>query len=437
MGSLIEQEWGGVEHSGVSRADARPGRFFAYVPDLLADVQYVPSPRTADVVDRANTALTRADTLLGVSSQYFASLLVRSESISSSFIEGYQVTPKALAIADATGHGSLSAKAVLGNVRATTDAIGSLSDPGHTITVADLEWLQQTITPNAVHGVRTVQNWVGGPGYSPVRADFVPPPASYVPGLLDDLLGYLNSTTGSPIVQAAVVHAQFETVHPFTDGNGRTGRALIHAVLRRRDAVRNTLIPVSTVFAAHTSTYLDGLAAFRAEKPDIDRWVSSFGEAIRIASEHAVVLSVRIEKQRELYAERLGRWRKEQGLVPDVPRVGSTISRILEDLPNTPVLTPRGITATYGVSRPAAHRALDELVQSGVVHRVRDNRDGQALCYTANELLDLLSLTERSNAVGGEDTSVIRPKRAPLRPQANLNSVVGGTRPLNHNGPAL
>ena len=82
--------------------------------------------------------------------------------------------------------------------------------------------------------VRTTQNWIGGSSYNPCSASFVPPPPEHVEGLLDDLLVYINSDDHPALVQAAIAHAQFETIHPFADGNGRTGRALIHVILRRR-----------------------------------------------------------------------------------------------------------------------------------------------------------------------------------------------------------
>lgn len=288
--------------------------------------------------------------------------------------------------------------------------IGALSDVGRAVSLDDLVHLQATVAPNVTPGVRVVQNWVGGPGYSPVRADFVPPPPEYVPALLEDLLEYVNSFEGSPIVHAALVHAQFETIHPFVDGNGRTGRALIHTILRRRDATRNALIPLSTVFAARTSEYLAGLTAFRSDVPDINSWVSGFAVAVQIASEQAVELTSRIVRQQERCHAQFVRWRSGQGIVPAVPRRGSAVAKILHGLPNAPVLTPNSIVATYGGSRQAAHRGLDELVRAGVLHRVRDNRDGRALCYAANELLDLLASTERSNAVGGGRSSTCRGK---------------------------
>ncbi|MFX5957026.1 Fic family protein, partial [Acinetobacter baumannii] len=79
-------------------------------------------------------------------------------------------------------------------------------------------------------GLRTEQNWVGGSGWSPIRAEFVPPPEMEVGRLVADLAAFVTRTEGNPVIRAAIAHAQFETIHPFIDGNGRMGRALIHTV---------------------------------------------------------------------------------------------------------------------------------------------------------------------------------------------------------------
>ena len=149
--------------------------------------------------------------------------------------------------------------------------------------------LQHVIEPALGRGLREEQNWVGGPGWSPLRAAFVPPPEADVPRLVADLASFVTQTSGNPVVRAAIAHAQFETIHPFVDGNGRTGRALIHTILRRADALRNVLIPISTVFAGDTDSYVAGLVRYRAEPPALDDWVVGFAHAEivdRTAKEH-------------------------------------------------------------------------------------------------------------------------------------------------------
>ncbi len=113
--------------------------------------------------------------------------------------------------------------------------------------------------------VREVQNWIGGSAYNPCAAVYVPPPPSEVPRLLEDLAAFCNDDSLPAIAQAAVAHAQFETIHPFVDGNGRVGRALIHAVLRRRGIAPWVVPPLSLILATLTEDYIAGLTSYRYE----------------------------------------------------------------------------------------------------------------------------------------------------------------------------
>ncbi|MFV1971604.1 MAG: Fic family protein [Acidimicrobiia bacterium] len=109
--------------------------------------------------------------------------------------------------------------------------------------------MERSRRPELGRVVRERQNWIGGSSYNPCSAVFVPPPPDHVDGLVQDLIEYVNGDEHSPLVQAAIAHAQFETIHPFADGNGRTGRALIHVILRRRGLSPTFVPPISLVLA--------------------------------------------------------------------------------------------------------------------------------------------------------------------------------------------
>ncbi|SDS80802.1 Fic family protein [Microterricola viridarii] len=356
--------------------------------------------------------LARADERIGERSGYLNHLLVRSESISSSWIEGNSVTPKRLAIAELLQHGSRVAVDVVANVRATEEAITELGDRLHSVTTADIERLQHLIEPRLAPGLRTEQNWVGGPGWSPLRADFVPPPASEVGRLVDDLARFVTATTGNPVVRAAIAHAQFETIHPFIDGNGRTGRALIHTVLRRADALRNTLIPISTVFAGDKDRYIAGLTAYREIPSRLDEWVIAFAEAAELAAGNAVRLSSDIAALDAAVREELIRFRRAQGIKPATPRRDAVVLRILDALATDPVLTIETAAERHEVSIGAAHRALVQLADAGILGRTKDHK-GKLICWTADLHLALVSLTEHSNRVGVGDTGAGHPRLGP------------------------
>ena len=139
--------------------------------------------------------------------------------------------------------GDVTAAEILANIDAMVWGMASVA-PGGTITTNSLLEVHQRLLAGSRlerhdGSLRSVQNWIGGSGYNPCSAEFVPPPPEAAPALLDDLLVFCNDDGLPALAQAAIAHAQFETIHPFVDGNGRTGRALIHLALRRRPQPRS------------------------------------------------------------------------------------------------------------------------------------------------------------------------------------------------------
>lgn len=416
MANYAERLWDPTsDAAGLSRKDRAPGRYRAYVPDELGTSLPELGDEPLDVAANALVVLARADERIGSTGRYLNHLLIRSESISSSWIEGNRVTPKRLAIAEVLERGSRVALEVVANVRATEDAIAGLADRSHPIETADIEDLQHIIEPALERGLRTEQNWVGGPGWSPLRADFVPPPETEVRRLVDDLAAFVTATDGNPVIRAAIAHAQFETIHPFIDGNGRTGRALIHTVLHRTDALRNTLIPISTVFAGNTDAYITGLGHYRSNPPRLDDWVVSFAHAAELAAGNAVRLAEDVAALDSAVLEQLLTYRRARHRSPVAPRSDSVILKVLGSLASNPVLTTDSVADQFHVTTGAAHRALVELAEAGVLGRTKDQK-GRLICWTADQHLALVALTERSNRVGAADTRNRKPRLAPPAP---------------------
>ncbi len=427
MGEYVERLWQPEDASGLSRKDRAPGRYLAYLPDELGERLPTLGAEAQGAAEDALAVLARADERIGARGRYLNHLLIRSESISSSWIEGNRVTPKRLAIAELLHQGPRQALDVVANVRATEAAIAELADHTRTIETSDIVGLQHVIEPRLERGLRQEQNWVGGPGWSPLRAAFVPPPETEVPRLVADLARFVTDTSGNPVVRAAIAHAQFETIHPFIDGNGRTGRALIHTVLRRADALRNALIPISTVFAGDTDAYIAGLTDYRADPPALDEWVIGFAQAAEKAAGNAVRLAEDIAAlDRDVY-NRLVAFRRDRGLNPAVPRRDAVVLRLLDTLASDPVLTAESVSTHLAVSPAAAHRALTELAEAGILGRTKDQR-GRLVCWTADHHLALVALTERSNRVGGGDTQRRKPRLGPALPDV---SQFGARRPAS------
>lgn len=402
MSKYEERNWASSETFGLTRREQAGGKYLAYIPSSLEtqgpDISGAALARVAD----AQSAVARADGIVGESGLFLNHLLMRSESISSSYIEGHVISPKKLALADALGQGKPNAQAVIQNLRAMEYAIDVIAGRWN-IEADDLVVLQRTIAPHLRAGFRTEQNWIGGTGHSPLTAAFVPPPEGDVEPLIADLIGYINESDHPPVLKAAIAHAQFETIHPFVDGNGRVGRALIHAILKRDGITLNTVLPISTVFSSDKNSYIEGLTLFREDPPQIDAWVISFCDAAIRAAQNVMRLKERAVKLSRLLDERHQLWRAGQGL-PGKPRAGSTVQKILEDLIAEPVLTVSKVRERFSVSQTAAETALNELADSGVLSRNKNHR-GAIAAYTSDEHLNLVALTERSNRAGGWDTA--------------------------------
>lgn len=200
---------------------------------------------------------------------------------------------------------------------------------------------------------RTDQVWIGGDSYGPHGAAFVPPVHTDVPGLVDDLVGFAGRTDMPVLVLTAVAHAQFETVHPFPDGNGRTGRALVHALLRRHGLTTAVTVPVSAGLLTDVEGYFAALTAYR--EGDLDPIVGALSAGALDAIVNARQLVAELRQVR-------ARW-------DDVvlARRDSATWRVADLLVRRPVLDAATIARETGVAAGNALRALDPLLAAGVV----------------------------------------------------------------------
>jgi Fic family protein len=418
MASQVRRRWQPTLASGLPRRDRLGCDFEAYLPDRLSGRKFVfRGDVAADIAD-AETAVQRLDleaTSL-VDSEGLARLLLRAEAVASSRIEGLEVGGRRLLRAEAAraagdpGH-DITAEEILGNVNAMSWAIGTLGG-GEPLRVEDLlEVHRRLVAGTRLEDqggvIRDRQNWIGGSSYNPCQAAFVPPPPEEVPGLLEDLCAFCNQDHLPAIAQAAIAHAQFETIHPFSDGNGRTGRALIHVILRQRGLVARVLPPISLVLASYSENYVSGLTRTRyLGNPDqaqaregLDDWISLFAIANLQAVDDAGLFA---DTVRELQV----RWRARLGRVPG----GSAVEPLLNVLPGTPVLTVRVAASMIGRTDQATSAAIGELSEAGILRQVHAGPGDRA--FEAAELIDACSDLERRLAGGIEtDTRATRPPR--------------------------
>lgn len=368
---------------------ARPRQGFAYrafVPHTIADRQWSISSGVADDIVHAETAvrsLSALPTIAGMES--LSRLLLRAESISSSQIEGLVVSQRKLAQAlyDTRVAGE-TARSVVGNILAMERAI-EIGSTAEQLTVDDLCKLHSVLLHGSPYEpyagkLRIEQNWIGGRLPAPLDAEYIPPPPELVPSLMEDLVSFCIREDLPPVFQAGIAHAQFETIHPFVDGNGRIGRALIHIVLRRRGAIENVVPPMSNVLVAHANRYVAGLVAFR-EGAD-DDWISLFAGALYASAVRATALARAVER---LQTEWLGR-------MPGT-RSDATARKLIALLPRSPVLDANRAAALTGASVVATRNALIRLQEVGAVRLLkRDAMRGRV--WVADELLGILNAFE-------------------------------------------
>jgi Fic family protein len=305
-----------------------------------------------------------------------------------------QLGVRELARAEAKSESGLrvgtSALEVLANIDAMELAVheAALADA---FTVDDVLAIHAKLMANAPNAriagrLRTTQNWIGGNDYNPCGADFIPPPPDALDALLTDLCAAINDNLLPPLVQAALVHAQFETIHPFDDGNGRTGRALVHVVLRRRGTASAYLPPISVVIAGARQRYIAGLTSFRGD--DVQTWIEYFAGVTTRASRLAAWY---LDAVRELQAD----WRSMLSQA-GAPRAGAAAWAVIDTLPAHPMLSaPVAVVAT-GRAKAAVYQALDQLEQAGVLVPVSASRRNRV--WEARGLLDLMERMDDSES---------------------------------------
>lgn len=342
------------------RAAIRSG-YEAAVPAEIASAEVILDPAALAASDDARAEISRFDAELthllpGAELAPLAAVLLRTESASSSQIENITARAKALALAElgVAKYGS-NAKLVAANVDAMNRAIGLAAAITPDSILAVHEALMRGQTHADPGRFRTEQVWIGGGGASPHAARFVPPHHSRVEGAVEDLCAFAARTDVPLLAQAAIAHAQFETIHPFNDGNGRTGRALVHAMLQLGGATTRATIPVSAGLLTDTGSYFSALTHYRNGDPSpivarfADASLAAIGNGRQLASD---LRAVHAKWSSAITARRT-----------------AAIWRVLPMLLSQPAITSALIQGGTGISQPAADHVIAQLREAGVVTR--------------------------------------------------------------------
>ena len=344
------------------------GPYRAAVPPFIGERE---APRlSAELMvetEDATIQLSRFDAELGSVTAPFAAILLRSESASSSEIEQLTAMPRAIALAELGGRAGPNAQLVVANARAMEAAIelsGQL-DPAAIITM-QRELLAET-RPELTGHWRRSQVWIGGGAISPHTASFVPPHHERVESLMDDLMRFARRLDWPALPQIALAHAQFETIHPFPDGNGRTGRALVHAMLHRLGITRQITVPVSAGLLRDTRGYFEALTAYREGDPV--PIIAAFVRACADALANGRQLVTDLQAFRAWAYDHTSARRNSAGW------------RLIDVIMWQPVINAATAAGALGVTAQNAQLGIDRMVADGILEQTgstRRNRTYQA-----------------------------------------------------------
>lgn len=357
------------------------GPYRAAVPARIAEFSPALDQATASLAEEAVAAvvrfdadITRALPALHGDIAPLDAVLLRTESASSSQIEHITAGAKALALATLGEATRPNARLVAANVAAMRAATGLARNLDEAALLEAHRALMDGQDHAAPGRYRDVQGWIGGHAPTPHTAQFVPAHPDRIPAAMADLFAYLHRDDVPVLVQAAVAHAQFETIHPFVDGNGRTGRVLVHAVLHRAGAISRMTVPLSAGLLVDTRGYVDALTAYR--DGDVAPVVRQFAHAALAAAENGRKLVADLEAALAGWTERL------------TARRDAAAWRALGVVIAQPAVTVEHVAGALAVSRPAAQRAVDQLVAAGALQPVNAQRRNRV--WLATEVLAAL-----------------------------------------------
>ncbi|MFO7779877.1 MAG: Fic family protein [Nitriliruptoraceae bacterium] len=353
------------------------------LPPHIADADVALAGDVVATMEEATREVVALDHERGAELQALGAILLRTESVASSKIERVEASTADYARAL---HGNRSNVAATAMAAATT-AIAALItsvDGGKPLRLeAALDAHRVLMFDDPTERVyagrlRDVQNWIGGSDHSPRNALFVPPPPGTVADYMSDLVTFANRDDMPVLAQAAIAHAQFESIHPFTDGNGRIGRAVINTVLRRRGTTSRVIVPIASALVAHRDRYFDLLDEYRTGH--VQPLVLAFSTATRIAAAEARVTADRV-------VELPARWRTVLGPV----RTSSATDRLLNRLPDLAAFTAEDAHDDIGGPLSSTYTAIERLADAEIIRPLTDRKRNQVWGVAAvlDELDDL------------------------------------------------
>ena len=405
MGRFVERFW---DDQRLALRSPVPGDdesqvFGAFVPFKIAQWIPVLDERASQRVQEAEAEVRALEADHAGNAALPAEwLLRRAESAASSTIEGVRPSARRLARAEAQldlfeDRPKSADLEALRNISATDHAleVAALRRP---ITLDDICAVHRTLmgTDPTAGQMRDTQNWIGVGHFStPLDAVHVPPPPGEVPGLMDDLVACANRPGVNPVIQAALVHAQFETIHPFADGNGRTGRALIHLMLRHSGLTKACTPPISSALALRRDDYLRALNKTRVvcSETNLDRSMA-MSEWIWLLADATAEAATLARRVIDYVAAVQNEW-KQRAAAQGTRRTSAPM-RLIDELPAHPVLNAKKAANLLGADMRTALRSLRLLSECGIL--VQRSAGKRNRVYEAEDIVGAYSALASAKA---------------------------------------
>jgi Fic family protein len=376
--------------------ESKSGRAGRYINQLTGYRAFIPAPLPPEpplaispvelgLLSEADQALGRLDGVASIlpNPSLFVAMYVRREAVLSSQIEGTQSTLDDVLTYELEGESSdlpVDVHEVVNYVRAMYRGLARLSELPVSLRLIREIHAELLATGRGAERqpgeFRTSQNWIGPEGGTLATARFVPPPPHEMNQALDNLEKYLHAPSPWPhLIDLAMVHAQFETIHPFLDGNGRVGRLLVTFMLVQRQVLRQPLLYLSYYLRLHRTEYYDRLTAIR-EQGDWEGWIRFFLDGVRVTASEATHTAARIIALQEHHRHR-------------VADLGTNALKLLDHLFQQPLVNINAVRTLLDVSFPTAAKLVSSFEELGILSEVTGFKRNRV--YRYDEYLGLFS----------------------------------------------
>lgn len=385
--NIMEKEEFIDSHGEIKQVESSKwGAYFAFSPR--------PLPPQINFDQKLALAISKAERTVGKLSGVGlqlpnANLLVmpylRKEALSSSRIEGTRISLSDLLLSEAKGNEEQSPDAleVANYINAVNFALKKIDEEPISL---ELIRRMHKVLMQGVRGkdklpgeYRKIQNWIGPQNCKVQEANFVPPPAEEIIPLMEGVVDYLNKDDGMPLlIKCALMHYQFETIHPFCDGNGRIGRALITLYLCKKKVMIKPLLYISGYFESHKREYASLLLKTNKDGK-FEEWLFFFLEALTVQAEDALQRAIKLQELREDYRKKIQNTHSS-----------SMLLALIDELFKNPYIRITAAEDFLKVTYPTAKKLVETLVELNILKQTDSSQRNKI--YFAHEIFDVINV---------------------------------------------